>query len=230
MVRSKARLLRLFAVGSAIALTLAACGGGNATSSSGASGGGSSTAPKTGGTIYVLSQNQQWDQVDPQRIYTGEDLAFFGGTVQRSLTSYKYSADAKEGTSVVPDMATDTGTHNAAATQWSFTLRDGVTWQDGSAVTCEDVKYGVARSFAKPAASDGLNYPLATLDIPKGADGTSTYAGPYSNAGKAGFDKAVSCRGKTVTFHLTEPRGDFNQMVSLQSFAPYKKSADKRES
>src|SRR6476659_4516133 len=181
MVRSKARLLRLFAVGSAIALTLAACGGGNATSSSGASGGGSSTAPKTGGTIYVLSQNQQWDQVDPQRIYTGEDLAFFGGTVQRSLTSYKYSADAKEGTSVVPDMATDTGTHNTAATQWSFTLRDGVTWQDGSPVTCADVKYGVSRTFATDVINQGPTYQVAYLNIPTDAKtGGSQYPGPYN--------------------------------------------------
>ena len=81
--------------------------------------------------------------MDPQRVYTGEDLAFFGGTIQRSLTAYKFSSDAKEGTSIVPDLATDTGQHNADATQWTFTLRDGATWQDGSPVTCDDVKYGV---------------------------------------------------------------------------------------
>ena len=231
MVRSKARLLRLFAVGSAIALTLAACGGGNATSSSGASGGGSSTAPKTGGTIYVLSQNQQWDQVDPQRIYTGEDLAFFGGTIQRSLTSYKYSADAKEGTSVVPDMATDTGTHNAAATQWSFTLRDGVTWQDGSPVTCEDVKYGVSRTFATDVINQGPTCQIAYLDIPSDAKGNSQYPGPYkaTPAQQALYDKAVVCDGNKITFNLGKPVPDFNYTTTL-GFSPVRKSDDTGES
>ena len=141
MVRSQARLFRGSGLLVAIALTLAACGGGGTNNQ--ASGGGGSAAPKAGGTIYILTQAEQWDQVDPQRVYTGEDLAFFGGTIQRSLTAYKFSSDAKEGTSIVPDLATDTGQHNADATQWTFTLRDGATWQDGSPVTCDDVKYGV---------------------------------------------------------------------------------------
>src|SRR5439155_15380671 len=146
MVRSEARLLRGFAVGAAVALTLAACGGGNAGSQQpGATGG---AAPTTGGTIYILTQAEQWDQIDPQRAYTGEDLAFFGGTIYRSLTAYKFSPDPKEGTSLVPDLATDLGTHNADATQWKFTLQDGVKWQDGKPITCEDVKYGVSRTFA----------------------------------------------------------------------------------
>jgi hypothetical protein len=53
------------------------------------------TRPKKGGTIYVLTQNEQWNQVDPQRAYTGEDLAFFGGTTMRALTAYKFSAGGR---------------------------------------------------------------------------------------------------------------------------------------
>ena len=45
-------------------------------------------------------------------------------------------------------MATDPGPPNADASEWQFTLRDGLTWEDGSRVTCEDVKYGVSRTFA----------------------------------------------------------------------------------
>jgi peptide/nickel transport system substrate-binding protein len=230
MVKSNARLLRLFAVGSALALTLAACGGGNASSSGNASGS-AGTGPKSGGTIYLLTQAQQWDQVDPQRIYTGEDLAFFGGTIQRSLTSYKYSADAKEGTSVVPDMATDTGTKNSDATQWKFTLRDGVTWQDGSPVTCEDVKYGVSRTFATDVINQGPTYQIAYLNIPSDAKtGASQYPGPYkaTPAQQALYDKAVTCDGKTITFNLNKPVPDFNYTTTL-GFSPVRKSDDKGE-
>jgi len=227
MVRSKAWLLRGFAVGVAFALTLAACGGGNAVSSQAS--GGASGAPKTGGTIYLLSLNQQWDQVDPQRIYTGEDLAFFGGTIQRSLTSYKYSADAKEGTSVTADLATDTGKPNATATEWSFTLRDGVTWQDGSPVTCEDVKYGVSRTFATDVINQGPTYQVAYLDIPSAKDGSSAYKGPYKKTGQDLYDKAVTCNGNTITFKLSKPVPDFNYTVTL-GFSPVRKSDDTGES
>jgi peptide/nickel transport system substrate-binding protein len=216
MVRSQARLLRGTAVGVALMLTLAACGGGG--NSSGASGSANASISK-GGTIYVLSQSEQWDQVDPQRVYTGEDLAFFGGLTQRALTAYKFSADAKEGTSVVPDMATDTGQHNADASQWSFTLRDGLTWQDGSPVTCEDIKYGVSRTFATDIINQGPTYAIAYLDIPTDAKGNSMYAGPYKKTGQELFDKAVTCDGNKITFNLKHPVPDFNYTVTLGFFA-----------
>jgi len=225
MVRSNARSIRALALGVAVLLTLAACGGGNASSSTGQSAG---TTPTKGGTIYVLTQSEQWDQVDPQRVYTGEDLAFFGGTIYRSLTAYKFSADAKEGTSIVPDLATDLGTKNADATQWSFTLRDGVTWQDGTPITCEDLKYGVSRTFATDVINQGPTYAIAYLDIPSNADGTSKYAGPYKKTGQDLYDKAVTCDGKTITFHLGKPVPDFNYTVTL-GFDPVRAKDDTGE-
>jgi len=76
-------MLRASALSFAALLLLAACGAGTS-SSPGASGGGPSAAPsggQKGGTIYMLTQAEQFDQIDPQRAYTGEDLAFFGGTI-----------------------------------------------------------------------------------------------------------------------------------------------------
>jgi peptide/nickel transport system substrate-binding protein len=219
MVRSQGRLLRGMAVGVAAVLTLAACGGPG--SSNGGSTGASSGAAAAGGTIYILTQSEQFDQVDPQRAYTGEDLAFFGGTVYRALTAYKFSADAKEGTSIVPDLATDTGTPNADASQWSFTLKDGVTWQDGSPLTCEDIKYGVSRTFATDVINQGPTYAIAYLDIPSDPkDGTSMYKGPYKKTGndQADFDKAVTCEGNKITFKLKQPVPDFNYTVTLGMF------------
>ncbi|HEY5520474.1 MAG TPA: hypothetical protein VIK08_07445, partial [Candidatus Limnocylindrales bacterium] len=42
-----------------------------------------------GGTLYMLKNAADFDYYDPQRVYTGEDLAFFGATITRSLVSYK---------------------------------------------------------------------------------------------------------------------------------------------
>jgi peptide/nickel transport system substrate-binding protein len=233
MVRSQARLLRALALGAAVAIILAACSNQGSPSPSGAGSSGASAAPSSGagqpgGTIYVLTQAKQIDQIDPQRMYTGEDLALFSGTIYRSLVAYKFSADAKEGTSIVPDLATDLGTHNADATSWSFTLRDGVTFQTGAPITCEDIKYGVSRTFATDVINQGPTYAIAYLNIPSAADGSSTYKGPYKKTGQAAFDKAVTCSGKTITFNLNKPVPDFNYTVTL-GFSPVPAAADTGE-
>jgi peptide/nickel transport system substrate-binding protein len=41
---------------------------------------------------------------------------------RRSLTQYKYDPTAKQ-MMLVPDLATDLGTHNDNYTKWSFTIR-----------------------------------------------------------------------------------------------------------
>ena len=224
--------LRLAAVGAVTALALAACGGGSSSSSdSSASGGAGSGEPTKGGTIYYLTNAEQFDQIDPQRIYTGEDLAFFNGTIYRTLTAYKFSADAAEGTSLVPDLATDTGTVADGGKTWSFTLVDGATFQDGAPITCADVAYGVSRTFATDVITGGPTYAISMLDIPTAEDGSSAYKGPYTGEGQELFDKAVTCSadGKTVTFHLNKPVPDFNYTTTLLAFSPVPKAADTGE-
>jgi peptide/nickel transport system substrate-binding protein len=229
MVRSKARVFRALALGVAAALTLAACGG---TPASPGSSDGTGTTPTKGGTIYMLTTAEQWNRIDPQRAYTGEDLAFFGATITRSLVSYKYSTDVEEANSLVPDLATDIGTPNADASEWTFTLQDGPKWQDGSPVTCEDVAYGVSRTFATGVISEGPTYQIAYLDIPKDEDGTSAYKGPYPIDGKVVgqdlYDKAVSCDGSTITFKLAQSVPDFNFTTTL-GFSPVPEAADTGE-
>jgi len=165
MVRLDVRVLRALILGLAAALLLAACGPGTSGSpaasgaSPGASAGGSAAAGQPGGTIYILTQAEQIDQIDPQRVYTGEDIAFFASTMYRSLVTYKPSPDRAEGLTLVPDLATDLGTANADATQWKFTLKDGPKWQDGSPVTCEDVKYGRTRSRTSTSPTRPMTRP-----------------------------------------------------------------------
>lgn len=175
------------------------------------------TVPICGGgcagqTLYLLKSETDFDYYDPQRIALNEDLAFFGATIIRSLVAYRYSPDLAEATTLVPDMATDTGRPSADATSWSFTLRDGVAWQDGSPVRCEDIKYGVSRTFATDVINGGPTYAIAYLDIPKNDDGSSQYPGPYSASAdqQALFDSAVACDGNTIIFDLAQSVPDFN--------------------
>jgi peptide/nickel transport system substrate-binding protein len=229
MVRSDGRLLRGLALGAAAALILAACGAPpGASTPADASADASTAAGAPGGTIYILTQSTQWNRIDPQRAYTGEDLAFFGATIMRSLVSYVYAPDAETANQLQGDLATDTGTPNEDASEWQFTLRDGITWQDGSPVTCEDVKYGVSRTFATTVINEGPTYQIAYLDIPKDDEGASMYKGPYDGEGQELYDKAVSCDGNTITFKLSQPTPDFNYTTTL-GFSPVPEDADTGE-
>ncbi len=232
MVKSKATLAIGIAAG---ALILAACGGdtsGGESSSAPASssqGGEATSSPEAspseapapsgegqaGGTLTILSPAEQILTLDPQVIYTGEDLGFLGATIMRSLTAYQVAPGDAEGTTLVPDMATDTGTASNGGKTWQFTLRDGMKWEDGSPVTCEDVAYGTSRQFDVGLTEGGPVYAVTYLDIPVDKDGNSEYKGPTDGTGQELFDKAVTCDGNTITFNLNQPVPDFNYAVTL---------------
>ncbi len=226
---TRARTAGALALATAAALALAACGSGS--TDAGPGGGSAADGPARGGTLTMLTLQDQFLHLDPQRNYTGEDMAFANGFLQRTLNAYTMSTDGEKATELVPDLATDTGTPNADATTWSWTLKDGVTFEDGSPITCDDVKYGVSRTFASDVVTDGPQYAVQLLDIPTGKDGGSVYKGPYVSKGNdaAAFDKAVTCDGPTITFHLNQPAGDFGYTVTLPAFSPVPKAADTGE-
>lgn len=213
------------AFGGVVALTAAGCGGGASTPDAG--GKAAASEAKAGGTLYYLTKRAA-EHLDPQRTYVGRDIANESRMVYRTLTSYPV-ATGKAASKLVADLGTDTGTVSNGGKNWKFTLKDGVKWQDGSEITCEDVKYGVSRTFAVDVITGGPNYAIQFLDIPEGAKEGSAYKGPYAKdaSKQALFDKAVTCEGKTINFKLKKPVGDFNYTVSMPAFAPYKESQDK---
>ena len=219
--------LRAVVLAASGALVLAACGGGDG--DSGESSGSGNEEGQQGGTLYYLDISEQVQHLDPQRNYTGEDLAFAGSFMHRTLTTYKFSPDPAEANELVADLATDTGTPNDDATEWQFTLREGATWEDGQPVTCEDVKYGVSRTFAQDVITDGPQFAVSMLDIPTDDEGASVYKGPYTGEGQEAFDEAVSCDGETITFKLNKTVADFNYTVTLLAFSPVRADLDTGE-
>jgi len=207
----------------ALTVTLAGCGGGS-TSGNKSSGSGSK-----GGTLYYLTKRPS-EHFDPQRTYIGRDIFDMNRLVYRQLVSFpSNTTDPKKSLVPVPDLATDTGTPNKDSTQWKFTIRDDVKWQDGKPITCEDFKYGISRSFATNL-DGGPRYTLDLLDVPKKPDGTSTYAGPYKKTGQAGFDKAVTCSGNTITYRFNAPFPDFPLAIAgLLAYSPFRKDQDHGE-
>ena len=179
-----------------------------------------------GGTLHVLVAGTI-DTWDPQLMYVGPEAFFAQRTFVRGLTAYG-TGDRQR--ALEGDLATDTGKASQDARSWSFTLREGVKWQDGSAITCEDVRHGVARTFDRTTHIGGTNYATYLLDVPtkvtpEGLE-KPVYTGPSDKRHQRDFDRAVTCKGGTITFRLREPEPDFPHLVALPEFAPRKASAD----
>ena len=86
---------------------------------------------RKGGTLYYLS-TRPTEHLDPQRIYVGRDLGQL--RPHWSTASWWRSRSrptTKDGNTPVPDLATDTGTSSDGGKTWTFTLKDGVKWEDG---------------------------------------------------------------------------------------------------
>ncbi len=214
---SKLRRTVAASAAAVLGLSLAACGGSNNEDPSD----GPAASGEKGGTLTVL-QHFPYESVDPQRIYYGVELAHFRRLLYRGLVAFPMSEDNEVGTTPVADLATDTGTSSEGGAVWSFTLKDGVKWEDGSDITCEDVQYGTSRVFANDVIIGGPNYTLSYIDV-------KDYPGPYkaTPAQQAAFEDAVSCDGKTITFRFNKPWADFPQAIaSLMMADPYKKEFD----
>ncbi|MBX7467448.1 MULTISPECIES: ABC transporter substrate-binding protein [Streptomyces] len=210
---SSGNVARAAAIAVVLAVGAVACG----PEDSGAKSAGSAASgtPQKGGTLSVLNNEAQTD-FDPARLYTSG-----GGNVPslvfRTLTTRKRASGA-EGTKVVPDLATDTGRPNADATVWTYTLKDGLKYEDGSPITTADIKYGIERSFAAEL-SGGAPYLRDWLV------GGAKYTGPYKDGGK-GLDSIETPDAKTIVFHLNKPEGEFPFLATQTQFAPVPKAKD----
>ncbi|MER5810852.1 ABC transporter substrate-binding protein [Streptomyces sp. NPDC002033] len=211
------RRVAAVAVSLVLAGGAAACGPKDGAGKASADGkpGAPGSAPQKGGTLTVLNNEPQSD-FDPARLYTSG-----GGNVPslvfRTLTT-RNREDGPAGSKVVPDLATDLGKPNADATEWTYTLKDGLKYEDGSPITTADIKYGIERSFAAEL-SGGAPYLRDWLV------GGETYEGPYKDGGK-GLDSIVVPDAKTIVFKLRKPEGEFPFLATQTQFAPVPKAKD----
>ncbi|WKX72452.1 ABC transporter substrate-binding protein [Streptomyces sp. XD-27] len=201
------------AVGVVLVAGAAACGpeGNSGDAKSGGAGG----KPQKGGTLTVLNSQPQED-FDPARLYTSG-----GGNVPslvfRTLTT-RNRENGEAGAKVVPDLATDLGKPSKNATVWTYTLKEGLTYEDGTKITSADIKYGIERSFAAEL-SGGAPYLRDWLV------GGEDYEGPYK--GGKGLDSIETPDDRTIVFHLKKPEGEFPYLATQTQFAPVPKAKDK---
>jgi len=170
-----------------------------------------------GGTVTVLT-SQVPATFDPTRAYYTDSTSILN-LVTRALTQYAYNPETKD-MELVPDMATDLGTHNKDMTEWSFTLKDGLKYEDGTPVKAEDIAYAISRSFAIEELPDGPTYQLQFF-----LDGDK-YKGPYKD--KSPY-KGVTVDGNTITIKMSRPFPDMDYYASFPTFTAIPQAKDTKE-
>jgi peptide/nickel transport system substrate-binding protein len=167
-----------------------------------------------GGNINVLmsSDFQTLDPGNSNYVQT----ANVGQLYYRTLTMAKETAGQPP--TIVPDLATDTGKVSADGLTWTFTLRDGVEFEDGRPITSADVKYGIERTFAQDV------YTQAPQELNSALDAAG-YKGPYKDP--AAVLQAVETPDqRTVVFHLKRPFAEFPALASRSNTAPVPQDKD----
>ncbi|OIJ67936.1 ABC transporter substrate-binding protein [Streptomyces mangrovisoli] len=171
---------------------------------------------KKGGTLtYELSDVP--DSFDPGNTYYAY-MYNFSRLYARPLMTFEPGAGTK-GNTLVPDLAASKGVSSDGGKTWTYKLRSGLKYQDGSSITSADVKYAVERSnFSRDVLSLGPNYFQQLLV------GGDKYKGPYKD--KKGLDSIETPDATTIVFHLKQAFQEFDYLVAAPQTAPVPQSKD----
>jgi len=221
--RSTRRSLRsAVAAGAAVVLVMTACSSNKSTTPTtttpefnAAVGKIFNPSDKKGGTLkYAISSN--WDSTDPGDTYYGLSWNL-SRLYTRALTMFKVAPGA-DSQDLVGDLAENVGTPSDGGKTWTYKLRPGLKYEDGTPITSKDVEYGVSRSLEKGTLVNGPTYFNDFLDL-KG------YKGPYSSKGKD--NPAIDTPDdQTIVFHLKTAYGGFDYFAMIPATAPVPQAKD----
>jgi len=210
------------AIGTVLALGISACAGGGTANAPTPGGGGAAVQNAAVGKIFTPSTAKggtlrfgmagDWDSVDPGDTYYGLSWNFLRNYA-RTLVVFK-AAPGADGAKLVPDLAEALGVPTDGAKTWTYKMRDGLKFEDGSPITSTEVKYGVARQLDKDTFPNGPTYFNDFLrDVPAG----------YSVYKDKTLDNLKSIEtpdAKTIVFHLKAAFSGFDYLAQLPATAP----------
>ncbi|MGW2227256.1 ABC transporter substrate-binding protein [Streptomyces formicae] len=164
---------------------------------------------RKGGQVTVL-EPQEFTSLDPGMMWPGSADHQLARLVHRGLTTIK--AESGHQVKVVGDLAEDAG-HTTNGRDWTFKLKRGLTYNDGTPVRSQDFRYAIERTL-KPELAAGDPTLRRFLYGPKDADAKS-----------AKKDAIRTPDDRTIVFHLAGPHRDFNVVLASPSGAPLSKDA-----
>ncbi|MER7919811.1 MULTISPECIES: ABC transporter substrate-binding protein [unclassified Streptomyces] len=173
---------------------------------------------KKGGTVtYEMSDVP--DSFDPGNTYYAY-MYNFSRLYARPLMTFE-PAPGSKGNTLVPDLAASKGVSSDGGKTWTYKLRSGLKYQDGSPITSKDVKYAVERSnFARDVLSLGPNYFQQYMK-----DGDK-YKGPYKDKSAKGLASIETPDATTIVFHLNRAFQEFDYLVATPETAPVPQAKD----
>ncbi|WP_327004858.1 ABC transporter substrate-binding protein [Dactylosporangium sp. NBC_01737] len=217
-------------------LVLSACGSGSSSDNTSKDSGQKGTAgfnaaltgvvnpsDKKGGTLKVTNHDNP-DSYDPVRAYYANIWNFMKGYYVRTLLTNQ-AKPGDEGLVLTADLATDLPKIEDGGRKYTFTLRSGLKFEDGTPITSKDVKYGVERVFASDVLSGGPSYLIDVLDQGQ------KYPGPYKDTDpeKLGLKSVQTPDDSTIVFTLKEPLSDFPYLLAMPGAGPVPKAKDTGE-
>ncbi|WP_372497034.1 ABC transporter substrate-binding protein [Streptomyces shenzhenensis] len=225
-IMRRSALAAIAAIGSAT-LLVAGCSkaddnkdgnGGSSAAANAATKGVVNASDKKGGTVtYELSDVP--DSFDPGNTYYAY-MYNFSRLYARPLMTFE-PGPGSQGNKLVPDLAASKGVPSDGGKTWTYKLRTGLKYQDGTAITSKDVKYAVERSnFARDVLSLGPNYFQQFLV------GGDKYKGPYKDKSAKGLTSIETPDDTTIVFHLKTAFQEFDYLVSAPQTAPVPQAKD----
>ncbi|MCP3818228.1 ABC transporter substrate-binding protein [Streptomyces sp. A3M-1-3] len=149
-----------------------------------------------GGTLRYV-RTDDFDSLDPADTYYAYTWNFIR-LIGRPLVGY--TTDGEGNPRLVPDLAEALGQASDDTRTWTYRLREGIRFEDGTPVTSRDVKYAVLRA----------TYP------------EQVYGGPATRGGPAYFrqyltgpDGIETTDDRTLVFRLREAFAAFDYLAAL---------------
>ena len=201
---SRRNFLKVAGVGAA-ALGLAACGG-SKSGSTATSGTASSAAGSSTGSVNTAGFTVQYGP-NPETLDPALNSAIDGANT--IITIFEPLLIINENNEVIGGQAESWTTSEDGLT-WTFTMRDGLKWSDGTDLTAKDFEYTFKRMVNPDTAAPYAETCLGMID---GFD-----------AAQAGDTDALNVKasddGKTLTIVLSYPCSYFDKMAAFAAMSP----------
>jgi len=204
-----------------IALIAAACGGGGGSSTTTAASAG--TTATTGGTAtsgkqfadFRIAYDTGTDYLDPGLSYTVEGWAIMWN-VYLPLLGYKH-VNGPDGATLVPYLAKSLPQVSSDGKTYTFTLRKGLKYSDGTAVKASDFKATIERDYKVDSPGVGFF-------------GNIVGADQFAKTKKGGIG-GITTNDSTgeITIKLMAPQGDFENILATEFAALVPASAPAKD-
>ena len=178
-------------------------------------GGGSKSAKKVSGKILTIEMGPEVESIDPALNTTNDGANYLTYLFDNLLRTDK---DGK----VVPSLAQKYEVSDDGLT-WTFHLRDGLKWSDGSDFTANDFVYSWQRMVDPDIAAP---YAETVLGMVEGYD--EAIGKPDENGNQTTTPDITKLRveapdDKTFVVHMSHPTPYFDKLAAFAALSPVKK-------